>query len=111
MLKSNGAGAGFIPSGNPLDMEKPGGRKKNADEKRSGKAKKRRKAEAGDDGGEEAEESEGEGQNRTGTGQNLPGREVAVQRVRWNGNRGKERWIAYGGAAGIIRCQNGGPKQ
>jgi hypothetical protein len=25
--------------------------------------------------------------------------------VRWNMNKGSERWLCYGGAAGIIRCQ------
>ncbi|PIA40486.1 hypothetical protein AQUCO_02500295v1, partial [Aquilegia coerulea] len=30
---------------------------------------------------------------------------VAMHRVRWNMNKGSERWLCYGGAAGIIRCQ------
>lgn len=35
----------------------------------------------------------------------LPSKMVAVHRVRWNMNKGSERWLCYGGAAGIIRCQ------
>nr|XP_029117775.1 uncharacterized protein LOC105035387 isoform X3 [Elaeis guineensis] len=34
-----------------------------------------------------------------------PPKVVAMHRVRWNMNRGSERWLCYGGAAGIIRCQ------
>ncbi|KAF5204515.1 General transcription factor 3c polypeptide [Thalictrum thalictroides] len=30
---------------------------------------------------------------------------VAMHRVRWNMNKGSERWLCYGGAAGIIQCQ------
>ncbi|XP_074292131.1 uncharacterized protein LOC141618983 isoform X2 [Silene latifolia] len=29
----------------------------------------------------------------------------AMHRVRWNMNKGSERWLCYGGAAGIVRCQ------
>ncbi|KAH9611142.1 hypothetical protein KSS87_004805 [Heliosperma pusillum] len=29
----------------------------------------------------------------------------AMYRVRWNMNKGSERWLCYGGAAGIVRCQ------
>ncbi|KAH7553387.1 hypothetical protein JRO89_XS12G0006200 [Xanthoceras sorbifolium] len=35
----------------------------------------------------------------------LPPKMVALHRVRWNMNRGSERWLCYGGAAGIVRCQ------
>ncbi|OAY74806.1 General transcription factor 3C polypeptide 2 [Ananas comosus] len=35
----------------------------------------------------------------------LPPKIVAMQRVRWNMNKGSERWLCFGGAAGIIRCQ------
>uniref|UniRef100_A0A1D1XR54 General transcription factor 3C polypeptide 2 n=1 Tax=Anthurium amnicola TaxID=1678845 RepID=A0A1D1XR54_9ARAE len=35
----------------------------------------------------------------------FPPKIVAMHRVRWNINRGSERWLCYGGAAGIIRCQ------
>lgn len=35
----------------------------------------------------------------------FPPKAVALHRLRWNTNRGSERWLCYGGAAGIIRCQ------
>ncbi|KAL5725203.1 hypothetical protein ACHQM5_008372 [Ranunculus cassubicifolius] len=35
----------------------------------------------------------------------LPPKIVAMHRVRWNMNKGSERWVCYGGAAGIVRCQ------
>lgn len=35
----------------------------------------------------------------------LPPKIVAMHRVRWNMNKGSERWLCYGGAAGILRCQ------
>lgn len=35
----------------------------------------------------------------------LPPKSVAVHRVRWNMNVGSEKWLCYGGAAGILRCQ------
>ncbi|KAM1770553.1 hypothetical protein ACFX11_045477 [Malus domestica] len=35
----------------------------------------------------------------------FPDKTVAMHRVRWNMNKGSERWLCYGGAAGIIRCQ------
>ncbi|XP_018447446.1 uncharacterized protein LOC108818975 isoform X2 [Raphanus sativus] len=35
----------------------------------------------------------------------FPPKMVAMHRVRWNMNRGSERWLCYGGAAGIVRCQ------
>lgn len=35
----------------------------------------------------------------------LPAKILAMHRVRWNMNKGSERWLAYGGAAGIVRCQ------
>ncbi|KAL6614133.1 hypothetical protein ACP70R_036403 [Stipagrostis hirtigluma subsp. patula] len=35
----------------------------------------------------------------------FPPRAVALHRLRWNTNKGSERWLCYGGAAGIIRCQ------
>ncbi|KAG6596560.1 General transcription factor 3C polypeptide 2, partial [Cucurbita argyrosperma subsp. sororia] len=37
--------------------------------------------------------------------ENLPPKSVAVHRVRWNMNTGSERWLCYGGAAGLLRCQ------
>ncbi|KXG33730.1 uncharacterized protein LOC8062105 isoform X1 [Sorghum bicolor] len=35
----------------------------------------------------------------------VPPNSVALHQVRWNMNKGSERWLCYGGAAGIIRCQ------
>ncbi|KAK1426015.1 hypothetical protein QVD17_14682 [Tagetes erecta] len=35
----------------------------------------------------------------------LPPKIVATHRVRWNMNKGSERWLCSGGAAGIIWCQ------
>lgn len=35
----------------------------------------------------------------------VPPKSVALHQVRWNMNKGSERWLCYGGAAGIIRCQ------
>ncbi|KAM7254662.1 hypothetical protein ACFE04_019903 [Oxalis oulophora] len=34
-----------------------------------------------------------------------PSKNVALHKVRWNVNKGSEKWLCYGGAAGIIRCQ------
>ncbi|KAJ9542634.1 hypothetical protein OSB04_029140 [Centaurea solstitialis] len=35
----------------------------------------------------------------------LPCKKVGMHGVRWNTNKGSERWLCYGGAAGILRCQ------
>lgn len=35
----------------------------------------------------------------------FPPKVVSMNRVRWNPNRGCEKWLCYGGAAGLIRCQ------
>lgn len=35
----------------------------------------------------------------------LPPKIIAMHRVRWNMNKGSERWLCYGGASGILRCQ------
>ncbi|KAL9237573.1 hypothetical protein vseg_012104 [Gypsophila vaccaria] len=35
----------------------------------------------------------------------LPSKLQAMYRVRWNMNKGSERWLCYGGGAGIVRCQ------
>ncbi|XP_071701635.1 uncharacterized protein [Rutidosis leptorrhynchoides] len=35
----------------------------------------------------------------------FPPKMVAMHRVRWNMNKGSESWLCYGGAAGIVRCQ------
>ncbi|CAN1351214.1 hypothetical protein LINPERPRIM_LOCUS42463 [Linum perenne] len=39
------------------------------------------------------------------TAECLPSKLVAMHRVRWNMNKGSERWLCSGGAAGIVRCQ------
>ncbi|KAI5003708.1 hypothetical protein ZWY2020_030868 [Hordeum vulgare] len=33
----------------------------------------------------------------------FPPKAVALHRLRWNMNKGSEKWLCYGGAAGIIR--------
>ncbi|KAL0374914.1 UNVERIFIED_CONTAM: hypothetical protein Sradi_3407100 [Sesamum radiatum] len=35
----------------------------------------------------------------------FPPKIVAMHRVRWNVNKGREKWLCYGGAAGLVRCQ------
>lgn len=35
----------------------------------------------------------------------FPPKIVAMHRIRWNMNKGSERWLCSGGAAGIVRCQ------
>ncbi|XP_062082661.1 uncharacterized protein LOC133788977 [Humulus lupulus] len=35
----------------------------------------------------------------------LPSKAVAMHKVRWNMNKGSEKWLCSGGAAGIVRCQ------
>lgn len=35
----------------------------------------------------------------------LPSKLVSMHRVRWNMNKGSERWLCSGGAAGIVRVQ------
>ncbi|KAI0519723.1 hypothetical protein KFK09_007182 [Dendrobium nobile] len=35
----------------------------------------------------------------------FPPKIVAMHKVRWNMNKGSGRWLCYGGAAGIVRCQ------
>ncbi|PKA57401.1 hypothetical protein AXF42_Ash013589 [Apostasia shenzhenica] len=34
----------------------------------------------------------------------FPSKTLALHKVRWNMNKGSERWLCYGGAAGIVRC-------
>ncbi|CAA0825216.1 Transducin/WD40 repeat-like superfamily protein [Striga hermonthica] len=34
----------------------------------------------------------------------FPPKIVAMHRVRWNMNKGSEKWLCYGGAAGVLRC-------
>uniref|UniRef100_A0A0E0Q7Q7 DML1/Misato tubulin domain-containing protein n=1 Tax=Oryza rufipogon TaxID=4529 RepID=A0A0E0Q7Q7_ORYRU len=36
----------------------------------------------------------------------FPPKAVALHRLRWNMNKGSEKWLCYGGAAGIIRSGN-----
>lgn len=54
---------------------------------------------------EEATEANEKGDAGNGT-EVLPPKAVALHRVRWNMNKGSERWLCYGGTAGIIRCQS-----
>ncbi|KAL6145625.1 hypothetical protein ACLB2K_056311 [Fragaria x ananassa] len=35
----------------------------------------------------------------------FPSKLIAMHRMRWNMNKGSERWLCYGGAAGLVRCQ------
>ncbi|XP_042440866.1 uncharacterized protein LOC122026266 isoform X1 [Zingiber officinale] len=35
----------------------------------------------------------------------FPPKILAIHRVRWNKNKGSQRWLCYGGTAGILRCQ------
>ncbi|KAJ4716856.1 General transcription factor 3C polypeptide 2 [Melia azedarach] len=42
--------------------------------------------------------------NEKGEADVLPPKLVAMHQVRWNMNKGSERWLCYGGAAGIVRC-------
>ncbi|XP_059306074.1 uncharacterized protein LOC132057474 isoform X1 [Lycium ferocissimum] len=35
----------------------------------------------------------------------LPPKNLSINRVRWNINKGSERWLCYGGTAGLVRCQ------
>ncbi|KAL8526313.1 hypothetical protein ACS0TY_015505 [Phlomoides rotata] len=37
--------------------------------------------------------------------ESFPPKIVAMHRVRWNVNKGREKWLCYGGAAGLLRCQ------
>lgn len=81
-------------------MDKPGNKKK-AEGTPGGGNKPNKKSKKQDMIGEEDSDFE----EAPGVVHNLPQRVVAVQRLKWNSNRGKERWLAYGGAAGLVRCQ------
>ncbi|XP_027365109.1 uncharacterized protein LOC113872072 isoform X2 [Abrus precatorius] len=35
----------------------------------------------------------------------FPPKMAALHRVRWNMNKGSERWLCFGGASGLVRCQ------
>eukprot|EP00252_Welwitschia_mirabilis_P020039 TRINITY_DN4807_c0_g1_i1.p1 TRINITY_DN4807_c0_g1~~TRINITY_DN4807_c0_g1_i1.p1 ORF type:complete len:832 (+),score=159.81 TRINITY_DN4807_c0_g1_i1:101-2497(+) len=37
--------------------------------------------------------------------ESFPSKQNAVYKARWNSNRGCEQWLCYGGASGIVRCQ------
>ncbi|XP_037492813.1 general transcription factor 3C polypeptide 2 isoform X2 [Jatropha curcas] len=54
------------------------------------------------DGVQERESEKGKAANKFEV---LPPDIVAMHRVRWNMNKGSERWLCSGGAAGILRCQ------
>lgn len=144
-LKVSKGDSGFLPSGTPLDMEKPGSKKRKLEDssvKTKGRNKHRANVDPSDEfalsiyedskdavqllnsssrggsagvrtddhspGGDET--PGGEFENSLGTVENLPLKVVAVQQLRWNFNKGKEKWLAFGGAAGIVRCQYVVPK-
>lgn len=145
-LKVSRGDSGFLPSGTPLDMEKPGSKKRKLDEssvKTKGSNKHRANVDPSDEfalslyedskdavqllnsssrGGSAVVRTDdyspggggdtpgGQSENFLGTVENLPLKVVAVQRLRWNFNKGKEKWLAFGGAAGIVRCQYVVPK-
>ncbi|KAL0338607.1 UNVERIFIED_CONTAM: hypothetical protein Sangu_1382800 [Sesamum angustifolium] len=49
---------------------------------------------------------DGSGKEEKGDGAEVfPPKIVAMHRVRWNVNKGREKWLCYGGAAGLVRCQ------
>ncbi|KAL0410078.1 UNVERIFIED_CONTAM: hypothetical protein Slati_3597500 [Sesamum latifolium] len=51
-------------------------------------------------------QGEGSGKEEKGDGfEVFPPKIVAMHRVRWNVNKGREKWLCYGGAAGLLRCQ------
>ncbi|KAI3858390.1 hypothetical protein MKX03_037577 [Papaver bracteatum] len=60
----------------------------------------REEAAENSDGGEENQKEEKQMEIDV-----FPSKIVALHRVRWNMNKGSERWLCYGGAAGIVRCQ------
>ncbi|XP_058087416.1 uncharacterized protein LOC131234503 isoform X2 [Magnolia sinica] len=59
-------------------------------------------------GEEEEQENPHSGEDEMGNSkpgiEPFPPKIVAMHKVRWNMNKGSERWLCYGGAAGIIRC-------
>lgn len=58
-----------------------------------------------DDEGEEGRRKEGSNSSSRVKVERLPPKMVGMHRVRWNMNKGSERLLCYGGAAGIVRCQ------
>ncbi|CAN8312580.1 unnamed protein product [Cochlearia groenlandica] len=63
------------------------------------------KEDDGDGEEEEARRKEESNSSNGVKGEEFPHKMVAMHRVRWNMNKGSERWLCYGGAAGIVRCQ------
>ena len=35
----------------------------------------------------------------------FPPKMAALHKVRWNMNKGSEKWLCFGGACGLVRCQ------
>lgn len=63
-----------------------------------------------EDGGEEEGRRKAASNNSNGMkAEGFPPKMVAMHRVRWNMNKGSERWLCYGGAAWIVRCQEIAP--
>ncbi|CAH8357341.1 unnamed protein product [Eruca vesicaria subsp. sativa] len=54
---------------------------------------------------EEGRKKEASSSSSSVKAETFPPKMVAMHRVRWNMNKGSERWLCYGGAAGIVRCQ------
>ncbi|KAF7818766.1 putative WD40 domain containing protein [Senna tora] len=52
-----------------------------------------------------APEGDNEMSNLGSVPEAFPPKMVALHRVRWNMNEGSERWLCYGGAGGVVRCQ------
>ncbi|KAL0347074.1 UNVERIFIED_CONTAM: hypothetical protein Scaly_1723400, partial [Sesamum calycinum] len=51
-------------------------------------------------------QGDGSGKEEKGDGVEVfPPKIVAMHKVRWNVNKGREKWLCYGGAAGLVRCQ------
>ncbi|XP_020580386.1 uncharacterized protein LOC110024643 isoform X2 [Phalaenopsis equestris] len=67
-----------------------------------------KQAEAGEDGALQETESRGDESRQNIT--RFPPKIVAMHKLRWNMNKGSERWLCYGGAAGIVRCQLVSPR-
>lgn len=50
-------------------------------------------------------EGDNEMPNLESVPETFPPKLAALHRVRWNMNKGSERWLCYGGAGGVVRCQ------
>ncbi|XP_019152946.1 PREDICTED: uncharacterized protein LOC109149566 isoform X2 [Ipomoea nil] len=79
------------------DDQSAGQKKKQAPKSKSNSKKKPKPDQQQQDEGNEAAQAD--------DAIELPPKSVAIHRVRWNGNNGSEKWLCYGGAAGIVRCQ------